>query len=111
MFSISEALQQPIGPVVWWQPVEGERHALPPHRRPHPGEERETLCERRVTLIDPTDVDWLCPTCDVCMVRARERVHEREDRRHGTRSRGTEERQGPASSEDTGEQGSAGGQE
>lgn len=58
------------GPVAWWQPVAGWRHALPPDQRPRPGQERETLCGEQVTLIDPSDVDWLLPTCATCMATA-----------------------------------------
>lgn len=74
------------GPVVWWQPVAGWRHALPPDRRPHPGEERETVCGESVTLIDPSDVDWLLPTCDTCMARAMELVEQRRQEEQYARS-------------------------
>lgn len=69
------------GPVVWWNPVDGFRHAFSPERRPHPGQERITECGLSVTLIEPGPVDWLMPTCDTCMARAREHV---EDRRNDT---------------------------
>lgn len=58
------------GPVVYWRPLKGERHALPPTHVPRPGEERETLCGLNVTTTDPSDVDWLDPTCGHCMARA-----------------------------------------
>ncbi len=58
------------GPVVWWQPVAGWRHALSPDQRPRPGQERQTVCGEQVTLIEPSDVDWLLPTCDTCMAAA-----------------------------------------
>lgn len=65
------------GPVVWWNPVDGWRHAFTPDERPSPGRERETLCGQAVTLIDPSAVDWLMPTCDTCMNAA---IHRRDDR-------------------------------
>ncbi|SFT89828.1 zinc-finger [Actinopolyspora lacussalsi subsp. righensis] len=68
------------GPVVWWNPVGGWRHAFTPDQRPHPGQERETLCERTVTLIEPSDVDWLMPTCDTCMTAAIRRRDDRTER-------------------------------
>ncbi|MDR7301951.1 zinc finger protein [Haloactinomyces albus] len=58
------------GPVVWWQPVEGQRHAFSPDRRPRPGQERDTVCGEQVTLVELAEVDWLAPTCDVCMAEA-----------------------------------------
>ncbi|WP_017973539.1 zinc finger protein [Actinopolyspora halophila] len=71
------------GPVVWWNPVEGFRHAFTPERRPRPEQRRETLCGLRVTLIEPDEVDWLLPTCDDCMsaavVRGRDKEHRREE--------------------------------
>ncbi|GAB3549139.1 hypothetical protein J2S53_004147 [Actinopolyspora lacussalsi] len=65
------------GPVVWWQPVAGWRHALSPELRPRPGQRRTTLCGEDVELIDPTEVDWLMPTCDTCMSLACDRMEQR----------------------------------
>ncbi len=71
------------GPVVWWNPVDGLRHAFSPERRLHPGQERDTQCGLPVTLIEPDAVDWLMPTCETCMARACARM---EDRRTDTSS-------------------------
>lgn len=68
------------GPVVWWQPTRGERHAFPPDRRPRPGQERETVCGEQVTLVELAEVDWLAPTCDACMAEARTRRDARAER-------------------------------
>ncbi|MDR7301784.1 zinc finger protein [Haloactinomyces albus] len=76
---LSEGLQWE-GPVVWWQPVVGQRHALSPEVRPKPGQERDTGCGQSVTLIDPSDVDWLMPTCDDCVARAVELGEQRRQR-------------------------------
>lgn len=76
------------GPVVWWNPVAGQRHAFGPDRRPHPGEERDTLCGATVTLTDPSDVDWLMPTCDICMSAAVARSDARAERDERRSARG-----------------------
>lgn len=65
------------GPVVWWHPVDGWRHALSPELRPRPGQERATVCGEAVTLAEASDVDWLAPTCDTCMAEARARGNAR----------------------------------
>ena len=67
------------GPVVWWNPVDGWRHAFAPDRKPQPEQERVTLCGQAVVLIDPSELDWLAPTCDVCMNRAKEWSQQRQD--------------------------------
>ncbi|NYH79477.1 hypothetical protein FHR84_002815 [Actinopolyspora biskrensis] len=82
------------GPVVWWNPVEGLRHAFTPEQRPRPDQWRATLCGPRVTLIEPDEVDWLLPTCDDCMSAAVTRGRDREHRREET-SRQLRERFGP----------------
>ena len=61
------------GPVAYWNPVDGTRHGLFPDVRPHPGQQRETLCGLSVTLGDPTPVEWLSPTCDDCWTEAKAR--------------------------------------
>ncbi|WP_372495380.1 zinc finger protein [Saccharopolyspora soli] len=60
------------GPVVYWRPHGGQRHALWPMELPRAGQERETVCGDTITLIEPSEVDWLDPTCEFCMTRARE---------------------------------------
>lgn len=61
------------GPVVYWRPFEGLRHALSPAELPRAGQVRDTLCGVSATLTDPSEVDWLAPTCDHCMVHAKAR--------------------------------------
>ncbi|NYH80353.1 hypothetical protein FHR84_003710 [Actinopolyspora biskrensis] len=73
------------GPVVWWNPVAGLRHAFSRELRPRPGQERDTLCGQWVTLIDPSELDWLLPTCDICMSVAVEHGREKEDRERQAR--------------------------
>ncbi|ASU80706.1 hypothetical protein CDG81_00595 [Actinopolyspora erythraea] len=72
------------GPVVWWNPVGGFRHAFSREVRPRPQQQRDTLCGQRVTLIDPSEVDWLVPTCDICMSTAIEHGREQEQREQET---------------------------
>ncbi len=67
------------GPVVWWNPVGGWRHAFAPDMKPRPGQERVTVCGQAVVLIDPSELDWLAPTCDACMGRAKEWSQQRQD--------------------------------
>ncbi|MEV6229466.1 zinc finger protein [Saccharopolyspora shandongensis] len=67
MFGISS-----VGPVVYWRPHGGRRHALWPPELPRAGQTRETVCGGTITLADPSEVDWLDPTCEFCMAKARE---------------------------------------
>ena len=69
------------GPVVWWHPTGGQRHAFHPDPKPAPGQHRHALCGDEATLAPATYTDWLAPTCDICMARARDRAHAREKRR------------------------------
>ncbi|MEV0698469.1 zinc finger protein [Saccharopolyspora sp. NPDC050389] len=73
MFGISS-----LGPVVYWRPHGGQRHALWPPELPRAGQTRETVCGRTVTLADPSEVDWFDPTCEFCMGKARELRDSRE---------------------------------
>ncbi|MDR7301869.1 zinc finger protein [Haloactinomyces albus] len=82
------------GPVVWWQPVLGERHALSPEERPRPGQTRDTVCGLSVTLQAPSDVDWLLPTCDECWAQA---VARRDDQVEHQRAQRERERRAQAS--------------
>ncbi|NYH80820.1 hypothetical protein FHR84_004188 [Actinopolyspora biskrensis] len=75
------------GPVVWWNPVDGFRHAFDAGQRTRPGQNRETLCGSNVVLIDPSELDWLLPTCDICMSAAVERGRTKEERLAETRRR------------------------
>jgi zinc finger protein len=73
MFGISS-----VGPVVYWRPNGGQRHALWPLELPRAGQTRETVCGKSITLTEPSEVDWFDPTCETCMVKARELRDERE---------------------------------
>ncbi|GAB3294437.1 zinc finger protein [Parasphingorhabdus pacifica] len=65
------------GPVVFWRPLQEQRHAIHPTPRPHPGQQRRTLCGVDATLTDPSAVDWLAPTCPECMAAAKKLDAER----------------------------------
>ncbi|MDR7301208.1 zinc finger protein [Haloactinomyces albus] len=80
------------GPVVWWRPVDGYRHALPPEERPAAGQQRETVCGESVTLTEPAAVDWLMPTCDACMAEACARRDARAERARAERGRAERDR-------------------
>lgn len=58
------------GPVAYWRPVEGARHGMSATEQPHPGQERDALCGKRITIVKASDVDWLVPTCPDCWSRA-----------------------------------------
>lgn len=58
------------GPVAYWRPYEGTRHAMEPSEPPRPGHDRETLCGDAISVVEPTVVDWLAPTCAECWRRA-----------------------------------------
>ncbi|RKT83949.1 zinc-finger [Saccharopolyspora antimicrobica] len=64
---------QSAGLVAYWRPVDGVRHGLLPTEPPYPGQERETLCGTTVSIVKPTDLDWLAPTCGPCWDEARSR--------------------------------------
>ncbi|MBA8825775.1 hypothetical protein FHX42_003141 [Saccharopolyspora lacisalsi] len=57
----------------------GWRHAFSPEAKPRPEQERVTLCGQAVVLIDPSELDWLMPTCDTCMDRAKQWSQQRQD--------------------------------
>ncbi len=59
------------GPVVYWHPFGGERHALWPTSPPQHGQVRDTVCGRNTTIAQASDVDWLAPTCVECLTKAR----------------------------------------
>lgn len=59
------------GPVAYWRPAQGERHALSPEQRPYPGQSRQALCGLRLTVTEPTDCDWFAETCTECLIRAK----------------------------------------
>ena len=61
---------QSADPVAYWRPFEGERHGMAATRLPRLGQEREALCGRLITIVDPSVVDWLAPTCSECWGRA-----------------------------------------
>ncbi|WP_188987102.1 zinc finger protein [Saccharopolyspora thermophila] len=69
-----------LGPVVYWRPHGGLRHALWPPELPRAGQTRETVCGSTITLTDPSEVDWLDPTCPTCMDKARQLRDERDRR-------------------------------
>lgn len=60
------------GPVAYWRPARGQRHALSADLLPHAGQVRDALCGLRLVLIQPTDDDWLAATCASCLVRAKQ---------------------------------------
>ncbi|MCA1227001.1 zinc finger protein [Saccharopolyspora sp. 6M] len=59
------------GLVVYWRPMGGARHAFSPDRPPREGEWRSALCGTGGELVEPSDVDWLDPTCPECGRQAR----------------------------------------
>ncbi|MCA1187844.1 MULTISPECIES: zinc finger protein [unclassified Saccharopolyspora] len=59
------------GLVVYWRPMRGERHGFSPDRPPRAGELRSALCGTSAELVEPSDVDWLDPTCAECGRQAR----------------------------------------
>lgn len=61
---------QAKGPLVYWRPWNGERHALWPTSIPRAGQERDTLCGAKASITEPTEIEWLAPTCGVCMSKA-----------------------------------------
>lgn len=61
-----------LGPVVYWRPDGGRRHALWPPELPRAGQTRETVCGLTVTLAEPSELDWIDPTCEPCWAKARE---------------------------------------
>ncbi|SFD72881.1 zinc-finger [Actinopolyspora alba] len=75
------------GPVVWWNPIAGYRHAFGPDTPPRPEQHRDTLCGVSVTLTESSDADWLLPTCDSCMSEALIRSENREQRHRDARRR------------------------
>ena len=60
------------GPVVYWRPWEGLRHALDPSEPPQPGQQRTGLCGTAVEVREADAVEWLAPTCTDCWTHARE---------------------------------------
>jgi len=52
--------------VAYWRPLDGWRHAFSAYRSPRAGDERSALCGYTGTLAEPSDVDWLDPTCSEC---------------------------------------------
>lgn len=60
-----------VGPVAYWRPVRGQRHALSAEWLPHPGQVRDALCGLRLVLTEPSDHDWLAETCTACLNRAK----------------------------------------
>ncbi|MHA6801567.1 zinc finger protein [Bounagaea algeriensis] len=60
------------GPVVYWRPWEGLRHALDPSEPPQPGRQRTGLCGTAVEVRDADATEWLAPTCPDCWAHARE---------------------------------------
>ena len=80
------------GPVVYWRPFDGSRHALSPNPPPRDGQTRETLCGVTTTLAEPSELDWLDPTCPQCWVEAKERLRQRQERRRQERQRQERER-------------------
>ncbi|MDA3647769.1 hypothetical protein OU416_27175 [Saccharopolyspora indica] len=63
-------LFQPQGLIAYWRPAEGLRHGLEPDAPPQAGQERNTLCERSITIGSPNELDWLAPTCETCWAEA-----------------------------------------
>ncbi|GAB2760580.1 hypothetical protein GCM10027174_41330 [Salinifilum aidingensis] len=61
------------GPVVYWRPWQGLRHALDPSEPPQPGQQRTGLCGAPVEVRDAGATEWLAPTCPACWDRARQR--------------------------------------
>ena len=59
------------GPVAYWRPARGERHALSPEQRPYPGQVRDALCGLQMTITETTDCDWFAETCRDCRERAK----------------------------------------
>lgn len=59
--------------IAYWRPFGGFRHGLYPDAPPHPGQQRETLCGLNLTVGNPTEVEWLSPTCESCWDEARSR--------------------------------------
>ncbi|MCX2730851.1 hypothetical protein OOZ19_11425 [Saccharopolyspora sp. NFXS83] len=64
------------GPVAYWRPVDGARHAMLPTERPHPGQQRKSLCGEDITITKASPEDWLAPTCAACWDAARTRGDE-----------------------------------
>lgn len=62
---------RPHGPVVYWHPFNGERHALWPVSPPEPDQERDTVCGLRTVIERATELEWLAPTCHECWAKAR----------------------------------------
>ncbi|WP_460958302.1 zinc finger protein [Parasphingorhabdus pacifica] len=62
---------QSAGPIAFWRPVEGARHGMSGERLPRPGQERDALCGKRITITEPSVVDWLAPTCAECWTQAK----------------------------------------
>lgn len=61
------------GPVAYWRPFEGVRHALEPTEPPQVGQQRQALCGDSITVTAASDVAWLAPTCDFCWAEATSR--------------------------------------
>ncbi|GAA3352156.1 MULTISPECIES: zinc finger protein [Saccharopolyspora] len=59
------------GPVAYWRPAKGERHALSAEQRPYPGQVRDALCGLRFTINEPSDCDWFAESCADCLARAK----------------------------------------
>ncbi|MFR9729328.1 zinc finger protein [Saccharopolyspora sp. MS10] len=59
------------GPVAYWRPVSGVRHAVDPGEPPHPGQARTALCGAELKITKASAEDWLAPTCAACWEVAR----------------------------------------